>query len=284
MNGAEKSIMLVGESGTGKTHYGGQLLIRLNEGEGKLRIQGAAKNISPYEEAMTKLGQGVLAEHTPSNTYKESIFPIESVSGFRTNLVWPDYAGEQISHMTEMRRINKAWRQRVTGSHGWILFIRLDRIREYEDLLSRPLGEINENSQQVDNPDFKWSSQAVYVELIQLLLFTKGVGTVSRIKKPALTVILSCWDEMVETEENVVPDNLLRDRMPLFADFLSATWHREFLSIFGLSALGKPLKKDEPDAEYLMRGPESFGFIVLPDGRRSPDLTLPVSNLMEQIA
>ena len=284
MSGTAKSIMLIGESGTGKTHYGGQLLIRLNEGEGKLRMRGVPENVSPYEEAMTKLGQGVLAEHTPSDTYKESVFPIEAVSGLRTNLVWPDYAGEQISHMTELRRVNNAWRRRVTDSQGWILFIRLDRIREYEDLLSRPPGRLGETSQQEDRTDFKWSSQAVYVELLQLLLFTKGVGTVSRIKKPALTVILSCWDEMVETDESIAPADLLRKKMPLFADFLTAIWHPDYLSIFGLSALGKSLKRDEPDTEYLERGPESFGFVVLPDGERLPDLTLPVSNLMEQIA
>ena len=283
MSEQNRTILLVGTSGTGKTHYGGQLLIRLNEGEGDLKMKGVPENVTPYEEAERKLGQGVLSGHTSEGTYRESVFPVESKNAKSSNLVWPDYAGEQISQMVELRRVNKSWLRRLLESEGWMLFIRLDNIRVYEDMLSRPTGQKGKTAKEGENLEFSWSSQAIYVELIQLLLFTKGVGTISRVTSPALTILLTCWDEMDEASHQVSPAVVLREKMPLFADFLRSTWHPDKLSIYGLSALGKSLKKDEPDPEYLEHGPEAFGYIVLPDGARDPDLTLPVSRLMEQV-
>jgi hypothetical protein len=284
MSDQKRTILLIGASGTGKTHYGGQLLIRLNEGEGSLKMKGMPENITPYEEAERRLGQGMLSGHTSEGTYRESIFPVESKNGRRSNLVWPDYAGEQVSQLVESRRVNKAWLQRLAESEGWILFIRLDNIRVYEDMLSRPVGQQGETAKEGDKLDFLWSSQAIYVELVQLLLLSKGVGTINRVTSPALTVLLTCWDELGEAGQQVDPAVVLREKMPLFADFLRATWHPDKLSVYGLSALGKSLKKDEPDPEYLERGPEAFGYVVLSNGAKDPDLTLPVSRLMEQVA
>jgi len=45
--------------------------------------------------------------------------------------------------------------------------------------------------------------------------------------------------------------------------------------------LGKALDEKEPDKDYLDGGPEDFGYIILPDGSQSSDLTLPVSKTME---
>jgi hypothetical protein len=284
MSEQKGTILLIGASGTGKTHYGGQLLIRLNEGGGSLKMKGMPENITPYEEAQRRLGQGLLSGHTSEGTYRESVFPVESQSGRRSNLIWPDYAGEQISLMVESRKVNRAWHQRVLESKGWILFIRLDNIRVYEDMLSRPIGHQGEAAKEGDRADYLWSSQAMYVELIQLLLMTKGVGTISRVANPALTVLLTCWDEVGEEGQQVDPAVVFREKMPLLADFLRATWQPNRLSIYGLSALGKSLRKDEPDPEYLERGPEAFGYVVLPNGAKDPDLTLPVSSLMEQVA
>jgi hypothetical protein len=49
--------------------------------------------------------------------------------------------------------------------------------------------------------------------------------------------------------------------------------------VYGLSSLGKTLRKDEPDDDYLNSGPEQFGYIVMPDGSRTPDLTAPIADL-----
>ena len=45
-----KSILLVGESDVGKTHYGAQLLRRLNASSGLLRMKDAGERADTYSE------------------------------------------------------------------------------------------------------------------------------------------------------------------------------------------------------------------------------------------
>jgi hypothetical protein len=58
---------------------------------------------------------------------------------------------------------------------------------------------------------------------------------------------------------------------------LEANWGPDNLSVWGLSSLGKALRKDAPDAEYVERGPEHFGYVIDEGGMRSPDLCAPVA-------
>jgi len=278
-----KSLLVIGGPATGKTHYGGQLLGRLNKGDNCLRMIDAPSNISPFEEVLKRLGQGMTAGHTATEIYDEVKLPIERQNGEKVELVFPDYGGEQVRTMMEQRQVSIVWRNRLRESGGWLLFIRLDRIRAYEDLLSRPRGR--EAPQTIESPeDFKWSDQAYYIELLQLLLYAKGVGVVKRVKDPTLCVVLSCWDELGEdVTKGVSPATLLSRRMPLLGEFISSIWTDSYVNVLGLSALGKALREKEPDEDYMDYGPENFGYVVLPDGSLSQDLTLPLALTMERL-
>jgi hypothetical protein len=70
----------------------------------------------------------------------------------------------------------------------------------------------------------------------------------------------------------------LEQRLPLFSSFVQSTWAKP--SVLGLSALERPLSPRERDMEYAARGPEQFGYVVLPDGEHMPDLTLPIQRLL----
>ncbi len=48
----KNSILIIGESGVGKTHFGAQLLMRLQQNLGQLSMDGAATNLEPFIEAM----------------------------------------------------------------------------------------------------------------------------------------------------------------------------------------------------------------------------------------
>lgn len=283
MDGA-RSLLVVGGPDTGKTLYGAQLLGRLNDGHGRLVMRGAAENISPLEEAHRRLAQGRTASHTSMHFYQELRLPVELPGSRRMDLIWPDYGGEQIEDMMQRRRISLAWRRRLGVCDGWLLFVRLDRARSYDDILSRPQGETMDGQRGESQAEAKWSEQAVLVELLQLLLFARGVGTVRPVERPLLTVLLSCWDELRDVDRQTLPPALLRERMPLFADFVSAVWRPDAAACFGLSSLGRTLRPDEADEDYVERGPVQFGYVVLPDGRREIDLTLPVSMLMERLS
>ena len=280
MKDTNRPLLVIGGPNTGKTHFGGQLLGRLNHGNGVIIMNGAPVNISPFEDVLKALGQGRTAEHTAMGVYHEVMMPVAKIGGEPFELVFPDYNGEQVREMMEERHISRDWQVRLRDSSGWLLFIRLELIRAFEDVFTRPVSRIEEGEIR-SNDSSKWSDQASYVELLQLLLFTKGVGTVDRIKEPVLTVVLSCWDEIKGLQKNTMPIDLLRKRMPLFAEFIQSTWQGAQLRIVGLSALGKPLKERETDEEFKDRGPENFGYVVLPDGKRSDDLTLPVALTMD---
>ena len=62
-------------------------------------------------------------------------------------------------------------------------------------------------------------------------------------------------------------------KMPLFNHFVESIWDNESYKIIGLSAQEFPLDNQEAKDKYLDEMPESFGYIVLDDNPREPDLT-----------
>jgi hypothetical protein len=276
MSANENSILLIGESGVGKTHYGAQLLKRLMKGDGQLRMDGAATNLEPFEAAMESLNEGMAAGHTPTATYIDSIWPIADAQGRKAELVWPDYGGEQIKAISSTRRIPAAWRARVIASPAWLLLVRLQQTRVSDDIFSRPLSTLKGAG--VENHEVHVSDQARLIELLQMLVYIRGAISAQRLESPRLCVLLSCWDELGADEH---PSAAFEQRLPMFSSFVQSTW--EDASVFGLSALERPLSSRDRDIEYASRGPEQFGYVVLPDGQRSADLTLPIQRLLANI-
>ncbi len=246
-------------------------------------MRTAPDNVAPLEEALHRLSEGLSAGHTPTGTYDQVMMPIIAPSGLSINLVWPDYAGEQIQQIVNYHRVSPEWQRHVLDAQGWLLFIRLTHAMTYEDPLTRPPLAMDTASRRTGTDQPVWEEQVFLVELLQILLYCRGIGTLKRTDHPALGVVLSCWDELSDEDQRSEPAVLLSRRMPLFADFVSATWTAESYRVFGLSSLGKTLRTDMPDEAYMDEGPEQFGYIVLPDGSRTPDLTLPVATLMEQL-
>jgi Double-GTPase 1 len=271
------TVLIIGEFGVGKTHFGAQLLLRLNQGQSFLRMRGAAENISAFESAVECLNEGRAAAHTATSTYVKSIWPIQDREGHAMDLVWPEYGGEQIRQMFANRKFPSAWRDRVKESSAWMLFVRIQQADSKDDIFSRPISTIHKSPPA--DKDFRVSDQSRLVELLQSLLFLEGVGTLRQVSSPALTLLLSCWDEIVGVQKKSRPGEVLAKHLPLLADFVTATWTTEALSIVGLSALERPLREDSRDEDYINRGPNQFGYIVGVDGTHHKDLTIPVGEL-----
>lgn len=276
MSVSNNSILLIGESGVGKTHYGAQLLNRLMNGAGKLRMDGAATNLQPFEAAMGRLNEGLTADHTPTTTYVDSLWPILDENGLKAELVWPDYGGEQIKSMSSTRQIPAAWRDRVMASPAWLLLVRLQQSRVSEDIFSRPLNSITGAS--VDNREVQISDQARLIELLQMLIYIRNESTTKQLASPCLGVLLSCWDELGAAEINQPPAQVLEYRLPMFSSFIHSLWADPL--VLGLSALGRALAPNSSDMDYIAQGPEQFGYVVLPNGQHTPDLTQPIQSLL----
>jgi hypothetical protein len=222
---------------------------------------------------MECLDEGKAAGHTATTTYVDSVWPIADTIGAKAELVWPDYGGEQVKAISSNRRIPSAWQERVLSAPAWLLLVRLQQIRSSADIFSRPLHELKGAAS--DNREFQISDQARLIELLQMLLYVRGAISTEPLRSPRLCLLLSCWDELGTNEP---PAAVLEQRLPMFANFVASTWAEPI--VLGLSALGRPLSAQDRDAEYAARGPEQFGYVVLPGGNRSLDITLPIQLLL----
>lgn len=269
----DQSILLIGESDVGKSHYGGQLLKRLMQEDGQLRMDGAATNLEPFQAVMACLDAGRSADHTPITTYHESRWPIVDNEEQKADLIWPDYGGEQIKNIIDKRRLPQVWLKRITQSSAWLLLIRPQKIRTDDDVFSRPLASLK--GRVTESWDSGLSDQARLIELMQVLTYIWSTANERSGGFPPLVVLLTCWDEMDSPGK---PIDELCSRLPMFVDFVASNWEES--SVLGLSALGRALDKQTPDEDYIEKGSERFGYVVLEDGRRSSDLTHPIRRLI----
>lgn len=272
---AQHTILLLGESNVGKTHYGAQFLKRLMVKACALKMSGAPTNLEAFNTALSCLTEGKSTDHTPANIYVESVWPIADETGRFAELVWPDYGGEQVRNLVTQRRIPATWRERVLEATDWVLLIRLHSLRSEEDLFSRPLQAFAATEPQEDATTYEPSDQARIVELLQMLLYLAQFHLDRPLRNPRLTILLSCWDEL-ETME--LPADLLASRLPMLWSFVRSNWKSP--TVIGLSALERALSKTDADPEYATRGPEEFGYVVLPNGEKNADITLPIQRLM----
>ena len=269
---ASKSILLIGESGVGKTHYGAQLLRRLVVSDGRMKMIGAATNLEPFEAALESLNEGRAASHTPTDVYLESMWPVGDDSGLDFELIWPDYGGEQIRLMIANKRVPTAWQTRIAKSSAWMLLIRPSQLRLSDDLLSKPSGDLNSQAVATgSHTDYQLSDQARLVELLQMLLYIRGAELERPLESPRLMLLLTCWDELNSPGN---PDTVLAQHLPMFHSFVKSNWKNALC--LGLSALGRPLVPKVSDVEYATKGPEQFGYVIREDGAQTPDLTIPI--------
>ncbi|MGN9401423.1 hypothetical protein [Pseudomonas syringae] len=274
---AQHTILLVGESNVGKTHYGAQFLKRLMVKTCALKMSGAPTNVDAFTTALSCLTEGKSTDHTPANTYVESVWPITDEAGRYAELVWPDYGGEQVRNLVMQRRIPATWRERVLEATDWVVLIRLHSVRFEDDLFSRPLQSFAAAEPNGEAAAYELSDQARTVELFQMLLYLAQLHLDLPLRKPRLTILLSCWDELDTTE---LPAALLASRLPMLWSFVRSNWKSP--TVIGLSALERALSKTDVDQEYAIRGPEDFGYVVLPSGEKSTDITLPIQHLMAE--
>ena len=271
----DKSILLIGESGVGKSHYGAQLLKRLMQEDGRIKMRGAATNLEPFEAVMTSLDAGLSADHTATAVYLESRWPIVDDRGRKADLIWPDYGGEQVKDIIDDRRLPRAWLTRIAESSEWLLMIRPQTTRAADDIFSRPLTSLKGNSEEAREE--RLSDQARLIELLQILLYAQSTSGRRMDRLPRLVVLLTCWDEI---KNPGTPIDVLHDRLPMFGDFVASNWTDS--SVLGLSALARSLDRKKPDKDYVTQGSEQFGYVVLKDATQSPDLTLPIQELLAE--
>lgn len=269
MTNMTRSLLLLGESDVGKTHYGAQALRRLNAGHGAFELVDGA-NLEPFRTALDKISQGLSAPHTPLAEYSESIWSLrQKSSGADFDLVWPDYGGEQLSEIINVKSLPNSWRQRIISASGWIFMVRPSHVPVPDDILTRPvsLPAVDYVSNALLSP------QSKQIEVLQMLQFKERCYSEHKGTLPPLAVLLSCYDELATKEP---PGTYCRNALPMLSQYLSANWPKERLRIFAVSPLGQPLSQTEPNEVFASLGPEKNGFVINEEGEKSDDLLAPL--------
>lgn len=270
--------LVFGFSDVGKTHYRLQLLNYLQNRKGLVKLRNFPSDISDFENEYRQIQSGMSADHTSENTYSELNLELSYDDGSDFDLILPDYGGEQLRKILELRRIPSNWKQRLLSSEQWLLFLRVPNLstNQIPEKLAPPPDKTESNI------TMEWDENARYVELIQILLSASDRTLSSKLDSPRLCVVLSCWDELPEESLSAIPKDLLSKRLPMFSNFLQSNWLSDSYSIWGLSSLGKKLSKDEVDEDFVDLGPENQGYVIRPDGLKADDLTEPLDWLFNK--
>lgn len=268
-----RNVLIFGGANTGKTVYVLQLYGRLINEDAQLRLRYQPDDLSLIVSGFDRLSSGLPPEHTTTGASADVTLPVTGPDGRAFDVVYPDYAGEQVDDMVDKRQVTPEWRSRVLAASTWLVFLRLDHVDDPKDVVTSPPASDAPLTNGGHPSPSALGDQAETVEALQLLLHTAGVGFAEPIQRPALAVVLSCWDEL-SIPDGTPPQSVLRERLPLVEAFVRSNWHPSHTVVYGLSAQGKPLRSELPDGEFIDRGPEAMGYVVCPDGSRDLDLTL----------
>jgi GTPase SAR1 family protein len=280
-NATENSVLIIGGPNAGKTHFGGQLYGRLISRKFNYKISpnNLPADLTIFEDVINKLAEGKRAGHTEASANRNIELKIDDENDNSVVFTFPDYAGEQVNFIVDNRRINTIWKQYIEQSSSWMLFVRLDDLKPLEDIINKGIPEPEElKKRNATPPPVKVSDAAHFVELLQMLLYIKGIPSLNKINKPNITIVLSCWD-VQKLPDNTLPFEVLKQRLPLLYDFVKNNWAEKSLSIIGLSSTGKTLT-DEADEEYIDKTPIKFGYIINPNGIKEEDLTLSIQTFI----
>jgi hypothetical protein len=266
---ASKSVLIIGKPASGKTTFLAQFLTRVTKGKSKVKLVSMPDNIKAISDAQKSLSSGEEPATTQSDRNVELNLSLD-IDSNNVQLSCPDYGGEQISAQTELMEVDNTWHKRVKGSHNWLLFIRASKISPEYDL-SVTSYETVEKDKSDDHKELVLSEQSSYIELIQSLLYAKGVGVRQERKLPKLVIVITCWDEL---NNELTPKEVLIEKLPMFNNVIEAMWDSQKLSVLGLSAQEFTLKDDiDASDKYLDDLPESFGYMVTEEGNKDKDIT-----------
>lgn len=260
-------ILIIGPPGSGKTTFIIQLYGRLIDKIGRLKLASAPENIDGIKNAYNRLADGKETESTPATDNLEVKIPV-IYEGQEFVLHCKDYGGEQVRDLVTLMEYDKTWIDRAKNNDRWILFIRPSEIEHRFDLSKK--GYATKDSKETNSTIFGTSDQSQFIELVQVLLHARGTGMKEPIDTPRLLIALTCWDEL---STDSTPEEILKQKMPLFVQFIVANWLPGAFKIVGVSAQEFSLRTDEARDKYRDEMPQSFGYLVLDDSPKEKDLT-----------
>lgn len=262
-------ILLIGKPHSGKTTFIGQLCARVDANCSALKLYKAIENRTPIIEATRALAKGEEVKTTPTDKSTVIKLPLQN-GDVKIDLDCPDYGGEQVNEIIENREVDSQWADSIKQSENWILFIKPSDLISSYDLSNKTIKpEVLENGNG-SSDEYSISDQSFFIELLQILLHTKGQDSHFKSAAIKLTVVLTCWDELENTAK---PKDELQKILPLLLNFIGTNWIESKVNILGLSSQGGSLKNIVLKNKYQEIGSENFGYMIKSDGIKDDDIT-----------
>lgn len=265
-----KQLLIIGMPYSSKTVFLIQFYSRLQKRKSKMILEKTVGNLTPIISGREALANGQEPESTIGRKSEKMLFSIR-LDDKIIELMCPEYGGEQIDSVLSLREVNTNWKEAIINSNNWLYFIRLNSVSHSLDASKMILTkkDLKTNKDTLES-EYVISDQSAFIELLQIFLDLKGNDYHFKNKLLKLTVVLTCWDEL-ETQNT--PREVLKDKLPMFLNFIEANWEVEKLKILGLSAQGFSLNTDENKEKYQIDGPEEYGYVIKQDGMKTNDIT-----------
>jgi hypothetical protein len=237
------------------------------------------ENITAIKEAADLLANGEESKPSPTDRNVGLTMSLGH-NGETIELYCPDYGGEQVNHIIDNREVNDKWQSAIAESNNWVLFIRPTNLNTSHDLSTKTINPASLGGSSASEAEYVVSDQSAFIELLQIILHSKGHNAHFKNKSVKITVVLTCWDEIEVKDQSETPREKLKQVLPLLLNYIDMNWAQDKISIIGLSAQGFRLNSEENVGKYQIEGNENFGFIIKPDGTRSEDITELISEAL----
>jgi GTPase SAR1 family protein len=271
-----KQLLIIGKPNSGKTTFLAQLHLLLDTNNSSLKLYKPVDNLTPIIDALNCLADGEEVKPTPMEMSTTIILPIQFWEQ-KIDLNCPDYGGEQINNIIDNREVDAKWTDSIRQSENWILFIRPSNLSANYDLSNKTINPDVLKSGNDTAEEYSISDQSSFIELLQIMLYTKGHDCHFRNADTKLTIVLTCWDEV---KNNDTPKQKLIKCLPLLFNFIESNWIESKFNVIGLSALGLNLKEQGNKEKYQTEGSENFGYIIMADGSEIHDITKLISEAL----
>jgi hypothetical protein len=281
MSAASPRLLVLGGHDSGKSTYRAQIYQRVEHGDGELRLVKSVGDMTALQGDVERLVQGLQPMHTHLDIYHSTTLVVEDRGGRQLSIDFADYGGEQMRKIGESNAVPTPWVERAQQSSGWLLFLRIDQIRSTKSFMTSPVQTEPRPEAGDDSLHPERSAEIDAIEILQRLLFVRGTSLRHRLSSPRLGILLSCWDELGQSEKRQSPISVLKQRAALLSTFITSNWQPGQYSFWGLSSTGRRLPEEKPDEEFALKGPEHAGYVVPEQGDTSPDLTMPLNWLMQ---
>lgn len=280
-------LSILGGRASGKSTWLGCTWLASRQPNSKLRAAGLPEALEPLRILSADLLNRKYPQRT--NTSAAGLIRVPfvwqgSLADIAFELEVADFDGEELDSIFQLRQAawTDAWERRSEPSLGLLLFLRPSQAERVTStrLQSKEVPD-------ADSPELLFPgqtpveaspegtahipSEVAIIETIQLMRAARGFGVGERAPE-RLGIVLSCWDEVPNTQAAEGPDKVFSETYPLLYDFVYTCHDATRVQLFGLSATGANLS-DNQVRRALIDGDRQIaelGRLVWRSGRGQP--------------